>query len=99
MASRLWLAADAPGVGRWILHTRKLLGRGRTALATIVTRAAFDPDARVNRVDLILTLFNSLVCADALVLVWLHQTSHSHYFSANNDAAIRRVCVGLLPRV
>ena len=65
----------------------------------VVDRAAVDPAAGISRADVILTLFNSFVCTDALVLVRLHQTSHSHYFSANNDAVVSRIRMGLLPRV
>ena len=65
----------------------------------LFARAAVDPAAGISRTDLLLTLFNSFVCTDALVLVRLHQTSHSHYFSANNDAVVSRVRMGLLPRV
>ena len=59
--------------------------------------AATDPGAGVGRADVILALFNAFVCADALVLVRFHKIAHSHDLIADNDAVVRRVCVGVLP--
>lgn len=98
--TRYWLAGNAPGLGRWVLHPCKLRGRGRAALAgKIHDCAANDPVARVSRAHVILALFDAFVRADALVPLWFHKTAHSHGLVTDHDAVIGRVCMDLLPRV
>ena len=63
----------------------------------IVKGAATDPGARIRWSNLILTLSDSLVRHHALVLVRLHEISHPHDFSTDNDAVVRRVCMAVLP--
>src|ERR1041385_7291033 len=98
--TRYWLALDAPGVGRRVLHTRKLCGHERAALApTSFTRAAPDSLTGISRSDLILTLPDAFVRADALVLVRFHKATHPHHLVTDPNTAVRRVCVAVLPRV
>src|SRR6185369_1708519 len=93
-------AVNASGVGRGILHTRKLRRRRRATLATTsVTCTAPDPGARFRWSYLLLTLPDAFVRIDALVLVRFPETPYPHDRSTDPDAVVRRVCVGVFPRV
>ena len=59
--------------------------------------AASNTDAGITRSYLLLTLSNSQLRANALVLVRFHQTTHSLNFTADNDPAVNRICLAVLP--
>ena len=91
---------DAPGMGGGVLHPCKLLGRGGTALAAkIVTRATPDSRHGLDWTDLLLAVSDSLVCTNALVLVWFHPMAHTVDFTVDNNALVRRLCVVVLSTV
>ena len=65
----------------------------------IITCAAPDPRARIHWTDLLLTIFDAFVCADALVLVRFHAMAHPLDCARDNNAIVRGVCVFVLPTV
>lgn len=91
---------DAPGVGCGVLHPRKLFGRGGTTMAAkLVTCATPDSRAGIDWTDLLLVVFNSLVCANALVLVRIHAMAHTLDLAVDNNAVVGGLCVVVLPIV
>ena len=91
---------DAPGLGCGVLHPCELLGCGRTAMAAKdISCATPDSRAGIDWTDVLLAVSDSLVCADALVLVRFHAMAHAVDFAVDNNAVIDRLCVVVLSLV
>ena len=65
--------------------------------SSIAPRATPHHDTRTNRTNLLLIVFDSFVCTDAVVSVRLHAMAHPLDRAGNNDAVVRGVCVVVLP--
>ena len=86
------MVTDESGLGARIFHPGELLNQGGAAMApSLRACAVLDLGSRINWYYLLLTLLDSFIRADALVLVRFYATAHSLNFNADNDPAVRRV--------
>ena len=91
------MVTDESGLGARIFHPGELLDQGRATKApSLRACAVLDLGSRINWYYLLLTLLDSFIRADALVLVRFHAMAHTVDFTVDNYAVVDCLCVVLL---